>query len=81
MRKLGVEMKECAHHVRGFMVVDGHALFPIHCSFGCKDLPDGVPHRFRRSLHLTPDEFEFLRSCRMDRAYYINLLRLKGIIP
>jgi hypothetical protein len=79
MRKLGLKTKECSHHLRGVMVVDGRDLFAVHCSFGCKDLPDGVPHRFRRSLHLSAEEFEVLRSCRMSREDYIALLRQKGV--
>lgn len=78
MRKLELEMVECSHHVRGFVKVDGRRLFAVHCSFGSKDLPGNIPQRFRQSLQLSADEFEVLRSCKLDRTGYVSLLREKG---
>lgn len=78
MRKLELELVECKHHLRGFVKIDGKRLFCVHCSFGCKDLPGTVPHRFRKSLRLSTDEFEVLRSCTMGPAQYVELLKAKG---
>jgi hypothetical protein len=80
MKKLEISFTECKHHVRGFLVVDGKRVLAVHCSRGRKDLPGNVPHLFRRSLHLTIDEFEFFRSCRMSLEAYVELLRDKGVI-
>ena len=65
---------ECTHHVRGFVIVDGKRVFPIHCSFGNKDMPVSVIHRFRRSLRVTIDEFSSLVGCTMDRDHYKSLI-------
>jgi hypothetical protein len=80
MRKLEVELIQCSHHVRGFVTFNGTRLFAIHCSFGRKDLPGNVPHRFRKALKLTVAEFEILKGCTMSRAQYFDVLRQKGII-
>lgn len=80
MAKLEVEFVECAHHVRGFVTCDGKRVLAVHCSFGRKDLPGHVPHLFRRSLKLTPEEFETFRACHMSRAQYLELLRARGIV-
>ena len=80
MRTLGVEFTECKHHVRGYMIVENIKLFPVFCSFGQKDLPGDVPHRFRRSLHLTEEEFSRVRSGNLGRDEYIGILRFKGVI-
>lgn len=80
MSKLRLEMVECKHHVRGFVTHNGRRLFPVHCSFGNKNLPGNVPQQFRQSLCLTPEEFAYLRSCSLDQEGYIALLRSKRII-
>jgi hypothetical protein len=80
MTKLGVELVECKHHVRGFIVYEGRRILPIHCSFGSKELPGHVPQLFRKSLKLTMAEFLVLKSCRIDRTAYLELLKQKGIL-
>jgi len=80
LRKLDCELVECKHHIRGFVMLDGRRLFPIHCSFGRKDLPGDVPHRFRRSLWLSSEEFKGLVSCHMSKVAYFQLLRTKGLV-
>jgi hypothetical protein len=80
IHKLELEIIECKHHVRGFLVLNGRRIFPVHCSFGHKDLPGHVPHLFRKSLMLSVEEFETLRSCRLDRNSYLDLLKQKGVI-
>ena len=62
IKKLGFEVVECKHHIRGFLTVDGRRIFPVHCSFGRGDLPGEVPHLFRKSLKLSTAEFAVLRS-------------------
>ena len=79
MLKLKLELKECKHHVRGFVVLDGKRLFPVHCSFGSKDLPGNVPHKFRKSLQLDIEEFDRLRACNIGPAEYAQILRSKGL--
>ena len=78
MRKLELELVECKHHLRGFIVVDGRRMFAVHCSFGHKDLPGSIPHRFRRSLKLDDEEFATLRGCTLGPKEYVELLRAKG---
>jgi hypothetical protein len=80
MRKLGMEMIESKHHVRGFLTVDGKRHFPVHCALGANDLPGDVADRFRRSLKLTLEEFAVLRGCTMGRDAYIALLRERGAV-
>lgn len=78
-RKLRVEVKRSRHHVAGFVVVDGRKVLPVHYSRGSKDLPGPVPHRFRKSLHLTVSEFESLRDCTLSRDEFVALLKERGI--
>lgn len=80
MEKLEVEFVKCKHHYRGFFTIDGKKLFPVHCSFGNKALPGDIPHRFRKSLKLSIAEFEILRSCKIGRSEYLEILNEKGII-
>jgi hypothetical protein len=80
LRKLGVELTECKHHVRGFLTVNDKKVLPVHYSFGKKDLPGDIPHRFRRSLSLSQDEFCVLVGCSMTRDQYLTLLRAKGVL-
>lgn len=79
LRKLNFELTECKHHVRGFFTQNGKKLFPVHFSFGHKDLPGDIPQRFRKSLHLTEAELRELIACHIDRAHYEQLLRSRGI--
>ena len=79
LRKLHFELTECKHHVRGFFTMDGKRLFPVHFSFGNKDLPGDVPHRFRKSLRLTESEFQELIKCHIDRQKYRSALAGKSL--
>jgi len=72
--KICDDRKDCDHHVRGFVVVDGKRLFPVHCSFGNKDIPEVVVHRFRKSLHLMVEEFSVLASCTMTKEEYVTII-------
>jgi hypothetical protein len=80
LRKLGCELVACRHHVRGFLTVDGKKVLAVHYSFGRKDMPGDVPHRFRRSLHLTLEEFNRLLGCTLSRDGYLGLLRTRGVV-
>ena len=80
MLKLEVEFVECKHHLRGFFCIDGKRLFPVHCSFGSKELPGNVPNLFRKSIYLSLEEFDRFKSCHMSLAEYRALLREKGIV-
>jgi len=80
LKKLECELVECKHHIRGFVILDGRRMFPVHMSYGRKDLPGDVPHRFRQSLNLTIEEFSALSSCTMSRSKYFEVLREKGLL-
>ena len=78
--KLQIELVSCKHHVRGFLVVDGRRVLPVHYSNGRKDMPADVPHKFRRSLHIDVEEFFRLLRCTLSRDQYVTLLRERGLI-
>ena len=80
LAKLKFELVECKHHVRGFFVVDGKRLFAVHYSNGRKDMPGSIPHRFRKSLNLSVDEFHELVGCTLGLEEYKKLLSEKGIL-
>jgi hypothetical protein len=79
-KKLEIEIVECKHHVRGFLVVDGRRILPVHYSNGRKDLPGDVPHRFRKALHLSVDEFRSFLECTLSRREYVELLSERGLL-
>lgn len=79
-RKLQVQEKQSRHHVAGFVVIDGKKTLPLHYSHGNKEMKGPVPHRFRRSLHLSEAEFAELRDCTLSRDGFIELLRVKGVL-
>ena len=79
-KKLEIEIVECKHHVRGFLVVDGCRIFPVHYSNGRKEMPADVPHRFRKVLHLSVDEFRSFLECTLSRREYIALLSKRGLL-
>lgn len=78
-RKLQVQEKRSTHHVAGFVMVDGKKVLPVHYSRGNKDMKGPVPHRFRKSLRLSEDEFAELRDCTLSREAYLQLLRERGV--
>lgn len=80
MDKLKVEDVPCKHHCAGFLVVDGVRVLKLHHSFGSGPMPPTVVHLFRKSLKLSPDEFQQLAGCTTSRDAYIEMLRKKGYI-
>jgi hypothetical protein len=80
LHKLRFELTDCKHHVRGFFSVNGKRLFAVHVSYGLKDLPGSIQHRFRLSLKLTETEFQELMRCTIDRQKYEALLRNRGVL-
>lgn len=80
LSKLKFELVECKHHVRGYFVLDGKRLFPVHYSNGRKDMPGSIPHLFRKSLNLSVEEFRELLRCTLDRDMYIAILDKKGLL-
>ncbi len=78
-RKLEVAKKRSTHHVAGFVVVDGKKVLPVYYSHGKKDMKGPVPHRFRKSLRLSEEEFAELRDCSLSREDYFQLLRDRGV--
>lgn len=79
-RKLEVEEVKSRHHVRGFLVVNGVRVLPLHYSHGNKELPGPVPKRFASSLRLNRREFTELKQCTMSRLAYLDVLAGRGII-
>lgn len=77
--KLEIKAVACKHHVRGFLVVNGKRVLPVHYSNGRKDLPGNVPHLFRKSLHMSVEEFNQFLACTLSRIEYLALLRSRGI--
>jgi len=80
LKKLKFELSDCKHHVRGFFTIDGKKVFAVHYSFGSKALPGNVSHLFRKSLHLSEEEFREMVACYIDRAGYELILQERGII-
>jgi hypothetical protein len=80
MLKMEVELVQCKHHIRGFFCVNGRRLFPVHCSFGSDALPGNVPNLFRKSIHLSLEEFALFKDCKMSLGEYKDLLAKKGIL-
>lgn len=78
--KLKIVEKRSTHHVAGFLVVDGVKVLPFHYSHGKKDMPANIPHKFRRMMHLSEEEFEKMKVCTMTRDEYIEILADKGLI-
>lgn len=78
-RKLDVQEKKSTHHVAGFVVVDGKKVLPVYYSRGNKDMKGPVPHRFRKSLHLSEGEFAEMRDCTLSKDTYFQLLRERGV--
>lgn len=75
LRKIGVTLRHSSHHVRGFVQIDGVAVLPVHYSHGNKQLPGGVPHKFRRSLLLSVEEFRQLGKCTLSKDEYFAIVR------
>jgi hypothetical protein len=80
MTTLGAIRKSCKHHVKFVIEHEGRIVVMAHFSFGWKDLPDHIPDRFRKSLHLSRPEFEMLRRGALSREEYLELLRAQGIV-
>ena len=79
-KKLDVETRTCSHHVRGFVVVDGKDVLPIHYSNGKSGLHGPNLHKFRKALNLDLEQFFGLVTCTFSRDDFIDVLREKGII-
>jgi hypothetical protein len=79
-RKLEIEPKSCSHHVRGFLVVDGKPVLPLHYSNGKKNLYGPNLHKFRKSLKLDGKQFEQFVKCTFSREDLIQVLRDKEVI-
>lgn len=78
-KKLGVEKKQCSHHVRGFLEENGKAVLPLHYSHGRKGLHGPNLHKFRKSLHIDNEQFQNLVKCTFSRLDLISVLRDKGV--
>lgn len=79
-QKLRIETVECKHHVRGFLMVDGKRVLPLHYSNGRSDMWGSVAHMFRKSMHLNQGEFEDMVRCTMSREEYVQILRAKKMV-
>lgn len=79
--KLAVEIVKTAHHCRGFVTHNGVRLLPVVYSCGNKAMPGTVSRRLAKSLMLTPEEFASLKACMMTKDEYLEILRMRGLIP
>ncbi len=77
MRRLEIPFTSSAQHHRGVLMLDGASVLVVHCSRRRGDLPGMIPHKFRKNLRLTVEEFESLRDGEMSRADYCRILRLR----
>ncbi len=73
--KLGIEEVKSTHHVRGFVVIDGVRVLPVHYSRGKKPFPGHVSEKFRKSLRATPEEMAGLVKCWLSGPDFLGALR------
>lgn len=72
--KLNVEMVECTHHYRGWVISEGQRVALIHYSRGRKGLAGGAARSFARDLRLSVEEAIEFGRCRFDRSSYFELV-------
>ncbi len=63
IQKLGIEPRKSAHHVAGWLVVDGQRVLALHYPRGLDVLPAVWLQRLRDEMHLTDPEFAALVKC------------------
>lgn len=80
-RKFRVEKRRSTHHIRGFVVVDGRKVLPVHYSFGRAEMPGHVSEKFRKSLRISKGELERALECTFGFDDYIEALRRQGLLP
>ncbi len=68
--KLNVKETDGNRHVRGWVIEDGEALFPIHYSHA-KPLNGYVAQEFTKSLHLSNRELPEFVKCTIPRETVI----------
>lgn len=73
-RKLDLQCVDSSHHVRGYLVHEGHRVLALYYSFGRKPFPGRTSDKFRRSMHLADYELRRLVSCTMSREEYVSLV-------
>jgi hypothetical protein len=78
--KLGLRALPSSHHMKAYLEVDGKVILTVHYSFGKKDIPEPIAHKFRGQLRLSLNQFEEMRKCRIGRKEYVDILRRKGEI-
>ena len=80
-RKFQVAKKKSTHHVRGFVVINGRKVLPVHYSFGRGDMPGHVSEKFRKSLKLSKEDLSEALACRFGFDDYVEALRRQGVVP
>lgn len=73
-RILRAVSKRSTHHIAGTIVLDENRSLQAHYSHSSGDFPLRMAHSFRRSLHLTVEEFQLLRDGKMTRREYLNVV-------
>ena len=74
-QKLEITPSFSAHLVSGLVRLDGSVVTILHYPNGNFDLSEQVSQRLRRTLRLSPDEFDRFSQCYMSKQHYLGLLR------
>ncbi|MEM9039444.1 MAG: hypothetical protein AAGD33_06070 [Actinomycetota bacterium] len=59
---------------RGYLRVDGLRVLVLTCDSGGEPLPGQTADNFRRSMRLSPREFDQFVECTLSRERYVSLL-------
>jgi len=75
LKQLGATTREGDNVVVGYVVVED--LKTLVASFPTRQeqIPEGIAHRFRKALCLDLEQFERLRSGRMGRNEYVQIVK------
>ena len=79
VQTLEVTVVQGHNHVRGFVVIDGKKVLPVHYASNVDELSNAAMHLFRRSLGLTTLELAELLKSTMTKLDYVRLIKDKGI--
>lgn len=70
----GQTTAESLRRRRGYLRVDGQRILVLTCESGDDPLPGRTADNFRRSMRLSPREFDQFVECTMSRERYVHLL-------
>lgn len=73
--KLSVDMVECKHHYRGWIMHAGKRIGLLHYSRGRKGLSGGAARSFAKDLRLSMRECSEFGRCRFGQDEYFDRVR------